>query len=191
MRRNKKKKLIAVISASLAVVLVAGIILLAVNAGGAPVKVASVSVINQGYWGGNSQISEYGNIVADMNQTINYDDSLTIKEIYVKEGDPLISYDTTLVEMEYDMKKMQIEGIGLKIQNLQAEIDQLKRNGTSSSAYGSSANTRAKIVPAGYKSGKFLSVKNVAAVTEKAFPEGQVYSEITENSVPYTGNGTK
>lgn len=197
MRRNKKKKLIAVISASLAVVLVAGIILLAVNAGGAPVKVASVSVINQGYWGGNSQISEYGNIVADMNQTINYDGSLTIKEIYVKEGDkvkagdPLISYDTTLVEMEYDMKKMQIEGIGLKIQNLQAEIDQLKRNGTSSSAYGSSANTRAKIVPAGYKSGKFLSVKNVAAVTEKAFPEGQVYSEITENSVPYTGNGTK
>lgn len=197
MRRNKKKKLIAVISASLAVVLVAGIILLAVNAGGAPVKVASVSVINQGYWGGNSQISEYGNIVADMNQTINYDDSLTIKEIYVKEGDkvkvgdPLISYDTTLVEMEYDMKKMQIEGTGLKIQNLQAEIDQLKRNGTSSSAYGSSANTRAKIVPAGYKSGKFLSVKNVAAVTEKAFPEGQVYSEITENSVPYTGNGTK
>ena len=197
MRRNKKKKLIAVISASLAVVLVAGIILLAVNAGGAPVKVASVSVMNQGYWGGNSQISEYGNIVADMNQTINYDDSLTIKEIYVKEGDkvkvgdPLISYDTTLVEMEYDMKKMQIEGTGLKIQNLQAEIDQLKRNGTSSSAYGSSANTRAKIVPAGYKSGKFLSVKNVAAVTEKAFPEGQVYSEITENSVPYTGNGTK
>lgn len=197
MRRNKKKKLIAVISASLAVVLVAGIILLAVNAGGAPVKVASVSVMNQGYWGGNSQISEYGNIVADMNQTINYDDSLTIKEIYVKEGDkvkvgdPLISYNTTLVEMEYDMKKMQIEGIGLKIQNLQAEIDQLKRNGTSSSAYGSSANTRAKIVPAGYKSGKFLSVKNVAAVTEKAFPEGQVYSEITENSVPYTGNGTK
>lgn len=197
MRRNKKKKLIAVISASLAVVLVAGIILLAVNAGGAPVKVASVSVINQGYWGGNSQISEYGNIVADMNQTINYDDSLTIKEIYVKEGDkvkvgdPLISYDTTLVEMEYDMKKMQIEGIGLKIQNLQAEIDQLKRNGTSSSAYGSSANTRAKIVPAGYKSGNFLSVKNMAAVTEKALPEGQVYSEITENSVPYTGNGTK
>lgn len=197
MRRNKKKKLIAVISASLAVVLVAGIILLAVNAGGAPVKVASVSVINQGYWGGNSQISEYGNIVADMNQTINYDDSLTIKEIYVKEGDkvkagdPLISYDTTLVEMEYDMKKMQIEGIGLKIQNLQAEIDQLKRNGTSSSAYGSSANTRAKIVPAGYKNGNFLSVKNMAAVTEKAFPEGQVYSEITENSVPYTGNGTK
>lgn len=197
MRRNKKKKLIAVISASLAVVLVAGIILLAVNAGGAPVKVASVSVMNQGYLEGNSQISEYGNIVADMNQTINYDDSLTIKEIYVKEGDkvkvgdPLISYDTTLVEMEYDMKKMQIEGIGLKIQNLQAEIDQLKRNGTSSSAYGSSANTRAKIVPAGYKSGKFLSVKNVAAVTEKAFPEGQVYSEITENSVPYTGNGTK
>jgi len=161
------------------------------------VKVASVSVINQGYWGGNSQISEYGNIVADMNQTINYDGSLTIKEIYVKEGDkvkvgdPLISYDTTLVEMEYDMKKMQIEGIGLKIQNLQAEIDQLKRNGTSSSAYGSSANTRAKIVPAGYKNGNFLSVKNMAAVTEKAFPEGQVYSEITENSVPYTGNGTK
>lgn len=197
MRRNKKKKLIAVISASLAVVLVAGIILLAVNAGGAPVKVASVSVMNQGYWGGNSQISEYGNIVADMNQTINYDDSLTIKEIYVKEGDkvkvgdPLISYDTTLVEMEYDMKKMQIEGIGLKIQNLQAEIDQLKRNGTSSSAYGSSANTRAKIVPAGYKNGNFLSVKNMAAVTEKAFPEGPVYSEITENSVPYTGNGTK
>ncbi len=197
MRRNKKNKLIAVISASLAVVLVAGIVLLAVNAGGAPVKVASVSVMNQGYWGGNSQISEYGNIVADMNQTINYDDSLTIKEIYVKEGDkvkagdPLISYDTTLVEMEYDMKKMQIEGIGLKIQNLQAEIDQLKRNGTSSSAYGSSANTRAKIVPAGYKRGNFLSVKNVAAVTEKSLPEGQVYSEITENSVPYTGNGTK
>ena len=98
-----------------------------------PVKVAPVSAMNNGYWNDNSDISPYGNVTTNLNQNIAYDSSLTVTQIYVKEGDtvkvgdPLIAYDTTLVSMELEMKQMEIDGLGLSIQNVQAELDQLRK----------------------------------------------------------------
>lgn len=201
MKGNKNKRLTAFVCIVLAVLVVLGAGVFAFTAGGSAVNVAPVSSMTQGYWGENTQISQYGNVNASMNQTINYDESLTIKEIYVKEGDtvkagdPLIAYDTTLAELEYEMKKMQIEGMGLKIQNLQAEINQLKNNTASASVsaavtglnFAKSAGNTFSI------SAVNLSLENTTQETTENNPliEGEVYREITENSKPYTGEGTK
>lgn len=204
MKRNKKKRFIAAVCIILAVSAVFGAVFFAVSAG-AEVNVAPVSSLTQGYWNGNSQISQYGNINASMNQTISYDDSLTIKEIYVSEGDkvkagdPLISYDTTLAQLEYEMKKMQIEGTELKIQNLQSEIERLKKNGTvavSAVTSGSGVN----IKPVKSRFSNSFSISSMSYESESPSSDntenspllqGSVYSEITEKSEAYTGNGTK
>lgn len=95
------------------------------------VKVAPVANMNQGGWYSSSEVVNYGTVTTNFNQDIYYDESLTITNVYVnpgdvvKIGDPLIAYDTTLATLELEMKQMQIEGIALNIQNVQAELNQL------------------------------------------------------------------
>lgn len=95
------------------------------------VKVAPVANMNQGGWYSSSEIVNYGTVTTNFNQDIYYDETLTITKVYVnpgdevKIGDPLIAYDTTLATLELEMKQMQIEGIALNIQNVQAELNQL------------------------------------------------------------------
>ena len=92
-----------------------GIIVAAVQGSGKAVKVAPVSNMNSGGWSSGSEISDYGTVTTNMNQDIYYDDSLTVKEVYVKAGDTvkigdrLVAYDTTLATMEKEMKQMEIE----------------------------------------------------------------------------------
>ena len=132
MDKKKKKVLIAGVSVLVVTCLAGTGIWAAVQGGKKAVKVAPVSNMNSGGWYSESEVADYGTVTTNLNQEIYYDDSLTVKEVYVKAGDTvkvgdrLISYDTTLASLEKEMKEMQIEGIGLNIKNVQAEIDQLK-----------------------------------------------------------------
>ena len=126
MEKNKKKILIGSVSGVAAAVLLTGIIVAAVQGSGKAVKVAPVSNMNSGGWSSGSEISDYGTVTTNMNQDIYYDDSLTVKEVYVKVGDTvkigdrLVAYDTTLATMEKEMKQMEIEGIALNRKNIEA-----------------------------------------------------------------------
>ena len=132
MEKNKKKILIGSVSGVAAAVLLTGIIVAAVQGSGKAVKVAPVSNMNSGGWSSGSEISDYGTVTTNMNQDIYYDDSLTVKEVYVKVGDTvkigdrLVAYDTTLATMEKEMKQMEIEGIALNRKNIEAELKQLR-----------------------------------------------------------------
>lgn len=132
MKAKSKKIVIAVVAAVLVVALAGTGVFFAVKNGGSAVKVALVSGMNQGGWGGNSEISDYGNVTTNLNQDIYSDDSLTITQIFVQEGDtvkngdPLIAYDTTLATLELEMKQMEIDGLGLQMQSVQEEIKQLR-----------------------------------------------------------------
>lgn len=132
MEKNKKKILIGSVSGIAAAVLLTGIIVAAVQGSGKAVKVAPVSNMNSGGWSSGSEISDYGTVTTNMNQDIYYDDSLTVKEVYVKAGDTvkigdrLVAYDTTLATMEKEMKQMEIEGIALNRKNIEAELKQLR-----------------------------------------------------------------
>ena len=145
MEKNKKKILIGSVSGIAAAVLLTGIIVAAVQGSGKAVKVAPVSNMNSGGWSSGSEISDYGTVTTNMNQDIYYDDSLTVKEVYVKAGDTvkigdrLVAYDTTLATMEKEMKQMEIEGIALNRKNIEAELKQLR--GTKAVAKGNVAGT--------------------------------------------------
>ena len=129
MEKNKKKILIGSVSGIAAAVLLTGIIVAAVQGSGKAVKVAPVSNMNSGGWSSGSEISDYGTVTTNMNQDIYYDDSLTVKEVYVKAGDTvkigdrLVAYDTTLAGLEQEMKQMEIQGIELNILDFDGTID--------------------------------------------------------------------
>ena len=179
MEKNKKKILIGSVSGVAAAVLLTGIIVAAVQGSGKAVKVAPVSNMNSGGWSSGSEISDYGTVTTNMNQDIYYDDSLTVKEVYVKVGDTvkigdrLVAYDTTLATMEKEMKQMEIEGIALNRKNIEAELKQLR--GTKAVAKGDATGadpvvktsaTETKAVAKGNVAGTNTVVKASAAGTD-------------------------
>lgn len=179
MEKNKKKILIGSVSGVAAAVLLTGIIVAAVQGSGKAVKVAPVSNMNSGGWSSGSEISDYGTVTTNMNQDIYYDDSLTVKEVYVKAGDTvkigdrLVAYDTTLATMEKEMKQMEIEGIALNRKNIEAELKQLR--GTKAVAKGDATGadpvvktsaTETKAVAKGNVAGTNTVVKASAAGTD-------------------------
>lgn len=223
MKSLKKKLIIALVSVLLVIALAAVGISYAVKNSGKPVKVAPVSNMNNGgYWDNGSDLSPYGNVTTNLNQEIAYNESLVITEIYVKEGDsvkvgdPLIAYDTTLASLELEMKEMEVEGIGLNIQNVQAELDQLKKTKPVAAA---SPNALSGM---GLATGDPLPPESSEAPTTEAVeptqapdtpdipdrpetptepgntepptvinPTGNVYGEITDTSEAYAGDGSE
>ncbi len=228
MKSSKKKWIIALVSIVLVIALAAGGISLAVKNSGKPVKVAPVSNMNNGgYWDNGSDLAPYGNVTTNLNQEIAYNESLVITEIYVKEGDtvkvgdPLIAYDTTLASLELEMKEMEVEGIGLNIQNVQAELDQLKKTkpvasaspnalagmglataipgspDSSTTAPPDSTAPAGSDVPPAESSGDPTDTQAPSESPDPGNPvpptelSGKVYAEITELSEPYRGDGSK
>ena len=70
------------------------------------VKVYNVSDLAQGYWG--DPMSLNGMISSDVSQDVHLTDKQIVEEVYVSEGDqvdvgdPLLSYDMTLVNIELE-----------------------------------------------------------------------------------------
>lgn len=127
-----KKKLGIMAGVAAGVVLLGGTLVFAVNsAGRQKVKVISVSELS-GYAGGMGYWSTSGNITSDVSQNIYLADSQTVQEIFVKEGDtvkegdPLISYDMTLTNLELEMKRLDRQGIELNIRKASEDIKKLK-----------------------------------------------------------------
>lgn len=94
------------------------------------VPVISVQEIAGSFWGGYYDLS--GTIASDVSQDIYLNSSQTVLDVYVeegdevKEGDPLIAYDMSMVNLELEMKKLDQQGIVLNIQKAQREIQKLK-----------------------------------------------------------------
>ena len=182
MEKNKKKILIGSVSGVAAAVLLTGIIVAAVQGSGKAVKVAPVSNMNSGGWSSGSEISDYGTVTTNMNQDIYYDESLTVKEVYVKAGDTvkigdrLVAYDTTLATMEKEMKQMEIEGIALNRKNIEAELKQLR--GTKAVAKGNVAGTN-------------TVVKTSAAGTDTVVNADTGKSRTTASEAEYDCSGRK
>ena len=131
-KRNKKKILQIGIALVVCVCFIGGGTLFAMKKSEKAVKVTPVASMSNGGWYSESDIYDYAKVQAGASQDIYHDDTLTIKEIYVKSGDTvkigdrLVAYDTTLAGLEQEMKQMEIQGIELNIQNQKAELEQLK-----------------------------------------------------------------
>lgn len=125
-----------IIGICVAVVAVVGIgavgIYKAVSSGGTPVEVVPVSNFSQmGMFGDSNML--YATIVADLSQEVHLDAEKIVDEVYVKEGDKvkvgdkLLSYDTTLMELDAEMYQLDGQTIDLKIQGSKNDLEKLKK----------------------------------------------------------------
>ena len=97
------------------------------------VNVTPVSGLLQQYYSSNTTID--GTVTASATQTVSGDKDLIVDQVYVakgdavKRGDPLISFDTTLVEMELNIAKLKKQKQEQDLNKAQARLKSLQNGG--------------------------------------------------------------
>lgn len=129
---TKKKVLITIVSLVVVIALIGGGIgaYMVYHKNSITVDVQSVSNLNW-YYGGN-EMSSYGMVTNDMSQDVYLLESQTIKEVFVEEGqtvaagDPLISYDMTMSNLQLEMQELDIDTYNNKLEAAKKELEKLK-----------------------------------------------------------------
>ncbi|MCM1494880.1 MAG: efflux RND transporter periplasmic adaptor subunit [Bacteroides sp.] len=140
------------------------------------VEVVPVSNLNWGYSG--DEMSSYGMVTNDMSQDVYYLESQTIEEIFVSEGDtvavgdPLISYDMTMSNLQLEMKELDIDTYSNKLVAAQKELERLRNTTPIPDA------PVDPIVP---------TEPEQPVLAEKT---GEAYNYISSTAVPNKGTGT-
>lgn len=127
MPMSKKMKIILIssISTVLAAAILVGALWYFGNRGD-PVKVIPLSYCTTDYY--DYSMQNDGTVTADNLQTIYPTDTLTVTEIFVtegqqvKKGDKLLSYDTTLTDIQLERKRIGVQQAELDLQNAQKEL---------------------------------------------------------------------
>lgn len=97
------------------------------------VEVVSVQDINGGEWltmDYGSQVT--GTVVSDVSQQVYVPDDRVIQEVYVAEGDKvrigdkLVTYDTTLLELDKELQELTVQEIELELKAAQADLQKLR-----------------------------------------------------------------
>lgn len=95
------------------------------------IEVQPVSNMNYGYWGDDE--TSYGMVTNDSLQEVYLEDSGKVEEIYVaegdtvEEGDPLVRYDISDVEMELKRKNLEMSNLSNTIAVENHELEVLKK----------------------------------------------------------------
>lgn len=126
-----KKRWIAVGAALGMVLLSVGLVCIAKRSGQKTVPVISIQEMME-WSGGMYNMGFSGNITSDVSQNVYVSSSQTVEEIFVQEGDmihvgdPLVTFDMTMANMELEMKRLDKQGIELNIQKAQRELKKLQ-----------------------------------------------------------------
>lgn len=99
----------------------------------AEVEVTSVAAQNAAEWiTFGSDESTSGMVVSDVNQQVRIPEDKVINEVYVSEGDnvkigdKLLSYDTTLLELDKELQELTVQEIQLEIKSAEADLKKLQ-----------------------------------------------------------------
>ncbi|MDO5546177.1 MAG: biotin/lipoyl-binding protein, partial [Eubacteriales bacterium] len=126
-----KKTVISVSAGAAAVAIVAGIVS-GLRGRGEPVGVYPFPMVGMTeFWGDNQE--SYGPVTTDRIQTVFLSDTQTITEVLVSEGDTvkkgdvLMTYDTTLSELELERKRLDVEKANLQVKEAQEELARINQ----------------------------------------------------------------
>ena len=125
MSKKVKTVLISAVSVVVAVAIVIGIVW-ALGRNGDPVKVVPVSMHSSGYMGNETESGGY--VTAEKLQKIYASSTQTVTELFValgqevKKGDKLLSYDTTLSDIQLERKQIDVKQAELNLQNAKDEL---------------------------------------------------------------------
>lgn len=181
---SKKKIIIIVVSVIVVIALVIGGIFVYrwYQSENTIAEVQSVSDLNWGY--GGNDMSSYGEVTNDLSQDVYLLDNQTVKEVLVTEGqtvsvgDPLISYDMTLSNLQLEMKQLDIDTDTNKLAAAQKELEKLKKTTPISETPATPSTPTVPDVP---------SEPDTQEIPEKT---GDAYNYISLSSVPNKGSGT-
>lgn len=138
-------------------------------------------------------MSSSGYVSDDYTQSIHLEDK-TVAEIKVEEGapvnagDPLIVYDTTEIQIQIDMKKLELQGIKNDIILAERELERLKKIKPVSAVTPVAPSTPS----GGTTQNKKPVVTKEPSVIMMKVPkkDGDAYNYIDETAKPYEGKGT-
>ena len=215
MRKTKKTAKIVAVSTAGVLLLGGGIWFVAGKLKKPEIKVYSMEELSQQMWGETNSLE--GAVSSNVSQEVCLMEKQLVSKVYVqegqevKEGDPLLTYDMTLVNIDLEMEKLNKEQLQVKKKGLENELKNLKDD--------------KKNVLVGNKFYKIEFLSNVDEIKpeegkpeqqpeeepempqEQARPSGvykRLYRDITidktefpnddaiiENAIPYSGKGTK
>lgn len=215
MRKTKKTAKIVAVSTAGVLLLGGGIWFVAGKLKKPEIKVYSMEELSQQMWGETNSLE--GAVSSNVSQEVRLMEKQLVSKVYVqegqevKEGDPLLTYDMTLVNIDLEMEKLNKEQLQVKKKGLENELKNLKDD--------------KKNVLVGNKFYKIEFLSNVDEIKpeegkpeqqpeeeqempqEQARPSGvykRLYRDITidktefpnddaiiENAIPYSGKGTK
>ena len=128
--KRKKKRLLAVTAVVLVLALGAGI-WFGTQGKSEPVNVYCFNYIGMTEFWGDSQES-YGPVSTDKIQTVVLSDTQTVTEVLVsegdqvKQGDVLMTYDTTLTDLALERKRLEVEKQKLTLQDAQEQLQKIR-----------------------------------------------------------------
>ena len=131
-----KKLKIAVIGGGTVLVLGAGIWFGAKHFRKTTVPVYSMEELAQEVWGNTTSLE--GSVSSNVSQQVRLMDKQIVSQVHVtegqevKEGDPLLTYDMTLVNIELEMEKINKQQLEVKKKGLEQELKDLKNGKWSS-----------------------------------------------------------
>ena len=142
-RRLKGKKALLGAGAGLAAVAIVAGIVLGTRGNGKAVDVYPFTMVGMTeYWGDNQE--SYGPVTTDKIQTVFLSDTQIITSIpvqvgaHVKKGDVLMTYDTTLSELELERKRLDVEKAKLQVTEAEEELRRINQLSPSSGGGGGS-----------------------------------------------------
>lgn len=128
--RNGKKIATGAVAGVLAAAIPVGI-LLGIRGKGQPVEVYAFRDIGMTEYWGDTQES-YGPVTTDRIQTIFLSETQTVTAIPVAEGDEvrkgdiLMSFDSTLSELELERKRLEVEKVKIELSDAKAQLEQIR-----------------------------------------------------------------
>lgn len=131
-----KKLKIAVIGGGTVLVLGAGIWFGAKHFRKTTVPVYSMEELAQEVWGNTTSLE--GSVSSNVSQQVRLMDKQIVSQVHVtegqevKEGDPLLTYDMTLVNIDLEMEKINKQQLEVKKKGLEQELKDLKNGKWSS-----------------------------------------------------------
>ncbi|HCI63875.1 MAG TPA: hypothetical protein DFH97_02350 [Clostridiales bacterium] len=155
-RRLKGKKALLGAGAGLAAVAIVAGIVLGTRGNGKAVDVYPFTMVGMTeYWGDNQE--SYGPVTTDKIQTVFLSDTQIITSIpvqvgaHVKKGDVLMTYDTTLSELELERKRLDVEKAKLQVTEAEEELRRINQLSPSGGGGGSEPDYGGQLDESKYK----------------------------------------
>lgn len=130
-KQNKKKTIITVTAVVLVVVIGLGVWFGVSRGRSEPVKVFAFNYVGMTEYWGDSQES-YGPVSTDKIQTVFLSSTQTVTEMkvaqgdMVKKGDVLMTFDTTLSDLQLERKRLEVEKLKLDLETAQKKLKDIR-----------------------------------------------------------------